>query len=400
MAAWFKGLGMPGWLVLMGAITAIGPVSVDMYLPAFPAIAASLGATSGQVERTLAVYLAGMALAQIFYGPLADRYGRKPPLFAGLALYMAASAGCALAQSVEMLTICRVAQAMGGAAGMVIPRAVIRDHFDTQEAARALSMLMLIMGVAPILAPLAGGQILLFTGWRGTFVFMTLGALALLLLASRMMTESLKPERVIPLSAGNILRTYAILLRDRRFCAYAFSGGMGSAGMFGYIVASPRVFIEHFGVAPQYYGFLFGLNAACLIIGSQVNARLLRKLRPEQILPWVLRAMMAAGLTSLALALLGWTTLPVMIGCLMAFLCSQGFVNPNSAAMALADHGRHLGSASAMLGTLTISCGALSGLLVSLWQTDSPMPLSIVLGLCGSLAWLAGRIARRTCLNP
>ena len=209
MAAWFKGLGMPGWLVLMGAVTAIGPVSVDMYLPAFPAIAASLGASSGQVERTLAVYLAGMALAQIFYGPLADRYGRKRPLFAGLALYLVASAGCALAQSVEMLTACRLAQAMGGAAGMVIPRAVIRDHFDTQEAARALSMLMLIMGVAPILAPLAGGQILLITGWRGAFVVMTLGALALLLMASRLMTESLRPERVIPLSAGNILRTYA-----------------------------------------------------------------------------------------------------------------------------------------------------------------------------------------------
>lgn len=400
MAAWFKKLGMPGWLVLMGAVTAIGPVSVDMYLPAFPSIAVSLGATSGEVERTLAVYLAGMALAQVIYGPLTDRYGRKPPLFAGLTLYMVASAGCALAQSVEMLTVCRLAQAMGGAAGMVIPRAVIRDHFETQEAARALSMLMLIMGVAPILAPLVGGQILLFTGWRGTFVFMTLGALALIVMASRLMTESLKPDRVIPLSAGNILRTYGILLRDRRFCAYALSGGMGSAGMFGYIVASPRVFIEHFGVTPQSYGLLFGLNAACLIIGSQINARLLRDRRPEQILPWALRAMLTAGLTSLALATLGLTTLPVMVVCLMAFLCSQGFVNPNSAAMALNEHGRHLGSASAMLGTIIISCGALSGLLISLWQSDSALPLSVVLGICGSLAWLAGRIARRTCSNP
>lgn len=396
MAAWFKGLGMPGWLVLMGAVTAIGPVSVDMYLPAFPAIAAGLDATSGQIERTLAVYLAGMALAQIAYGPLADRFGRKPPLFAGLTLYMFASAGCALAQSVEMLTFCRLLQAMGGAAGMVIPRAVVRDHYETQEAARALSMLMLIMGVAPILAPLAGGQILLVTGWRGTFVFMTLGALVLLIMASRHMTESLRADRVIALSAGNILRTYASLLRDRRFCAFALSGGMGSAGMFGYIVASPRVFIEHFGVEPHYYGLLFGLNAACLIAGSQINARLLRRLRPEQILPWVLPAMMAAGLASLTLAVSGLASLPVMIGCLMAFLCCQGFVNPNSAAMALAGHGRHLGSASAMLGTITISCGAASGLLVSLWHTESPVPLAVVLGATGSLAWLAGRIARQT----
>jgi DHA1 family bicyclomycin/chloramphenicol resistance-like MFS transporter len=145
---------------------------------------------------------------------------------------------------------------------------------------------------------------------------------------------------------------------------------------------------------------LFGLNAACLIAGSQINARLLRDRRPEQILPWALGTMLAAGLASLALALLGLTTLPVMIVCLMVFLCSQGFVNPNSAAMALAEHGRHLGSASAMLGTITISCGALAGLLVSLLQSDSPLPLSVVLGICGSLAWLTGRIARRTCSNP
>ncbi len=396
MPAWLTAIGLPGWLILMGALTAIGPVSIDMYLPAFPAIAQSLDASSGQVERTLAAYLVGMASAQLAYGPLADRYGRKPPLYAGLILYILASAGCALAPNVEILTACRLVQAMGGAAGMVIARAVIRDHYDTQEAARALSMLMLVMGVAPILAPIVGAQLLELISWRGLFVIMTMGAGGLIFTVSRTMVESLRPERVILLSWGNILRTYAILLRDRQFVLFALSGGMGSAGMFGYIAGSPRVFIEYFGIPPQYYGVLFGMNATSLILGSQINARLLNGRRPEQILPWALRVMMAAGLVLVALALTGWVNLPLMMGCLMCFLSAQGFVGPNSAALAMSAQGKHLGSASAMLGTITISCGAFSGIMISLWPTASPLALAILLATCGFLAWLIGRNARAT----
>jgi DHA1 family bicyclomycin/chloramphenicol resistance-like MFS transporter len=188
-------MGLPGWLLLMGALTAIGPVSIDMYLPAFPDMATSLGATSGQVERTLAAYLIGMAGAQLIYGPLADRFGRKPPLYGALLVYILASAGCALAPTVEFLTICRVIQAMGGAAGMVISRAVVRDHYSTQEAARALSMLMLVMGIAPILAPLVGSQVLALVGWRGIFALITFAGIALLIAVSRIMVESLPPEK-------------------------------------------------------------------------------------------------------------------------------------------------------------------------------------------------------------
>ena len=168
-------MGLPGWLILMGALTAIGPISIDMYLPAFPEIARGLSTTSNEVERTLAAYLIGMASAQLIYGPLADRFGRKPPLYGALVLYILASAACAFAPSVEFLTISRVAQAMGGAAGMVISRAVVRDHYNTQEAARALSMLMLVMGVAHILAPILGSQVLALAGWRGIFALITAG---------------------------------------------------------------------------------------------------------------------------------------------------------------------------------------------------------------------------------
>lgn len=395
MSSKLNAIGLPGWLILMGALTAIGPVSIDMYLPAFPAIAQGLNATTNQVERTLAVYLIGMALSQLFYGPLADRFGRKPPLYGALTLYIIASAGCALAPNVEVLTACRLAQAMGGAAGMVISRAVVRDHYNTQEAARALSMLMLIMGVAPILAPLIGGQLLPLTGWRGIFGLITVAAIILLVTVSRVMVESLAPERVTPLSWGNILRTYWGLVRDRRFVAYAFSGGMGSATMFGYIVASPLLFIEYFGISAQHYGLLFGANATSLILGSQLSARLLKSHQPEKLLPWALRAMMAAGLTALVLTLCGLITLPLLMACMICFMFSQGFVGPNSAAMALADQGHRLGSASAMLGTFTISCGALAGFLVSLATTQGPLPLAMIMGGCTTLAWLIGRLARR-----
>lgn len=388
-------MGLPGWLLLMGALTAIGPISIDMYLPAFPEMAANLGATGSQVERTLAAYLIGMASAQLIYGPLADRFGRKPPLYGALIVYILASAGCALAPTVEFLTVCRVVQAMGGAAGMVISRAVVRDHYSTQEAARALSMLMLVMGIAPILAPVVGAQVLTLAGWRGIFAVITLAGISLLLAVSRIMVESLPREKQIALSWGHIFRTYWGLVRHRRFVAFALSGGMGSATMFAYIVASPRLFIEHFGVSPQSYGFIFGFNALSLIVGSQVSARLLKTHRPEKLLPWALIAMMSAGLSALALILIGWITMPLIMLCMMSFMFTQGFVGPNSAAMALSDQGRQLGSASAMMGTITMSCGALAGLTVSLWDVPGPAPLGWIMGGCTTLAFFLGRSARR-----
>ena len=380
----------------MGALTAIAPISIDMYLPAFPEIARGLSTTSNEVERTLAAYLIGMASAQLVYGPLADRFGRKPPLYGALVLYIVASAACALAPSVEFLTLSRIAQAMGGAAGMVISRAVVRDHYNTQEAARALSMLMLIMGVAPILAPIVGSQVLAFAGWRGIFVVMTLIGVVLLITVWQVMAESLSPQNKIILSFGNIFQTYTSLLRDKRFAAFSLSGGMGSATLFGYIAASPRLFIEYFGVSPQTYGLLFAINAFSLIMGTQVSARLLKRHRPEKLLPWALALMMSAGVAALALSLLGVASLPVIMACIICFMFSHGFVGPNTAAMALSDQGRQLGSASAMMGTITISCGALAGMTVSMLTTPGPLPLALIMGCCTSAACLLGALARKT----
>jgi DHA1 family bicyclomycin/chloramphenicol resistance-like MFS transporter len=384
----------PGWLYLMAALTAFGPFSIDMYLPSFPAIAADFGVPGGDVERTLAAYLIGLALTQLLYGPLADRFGRKPPLIAGLLLYIFGSLGCSMASDVTALTLWRVIQALGGAAGIVVPRAVIRDHYDTHEASRALSFLLLIMGLAPILAPLAGGQLVGWTGWRGIFVLMmTLGVIVLIAVIW-IMKESLAPERVVHLSWRNIGHNYLALLRHRGFLSHSLAGGFGQAGMFAYIVASPRVFIELYGVDPRYYGLLFGLNACGLIIGSQISAHLLRKTTPFALQGKALTALACASLATLAITLAGWLSLPLLMICLVSYMFSQGFVNPNSAALALSDQGKRLGAASAMMGTLQMTCGAGAGLAVSLWQADNALPLTAVLCGCACLSWCSGRIAR------
>lgn len=378
----------------MGALTAIGPFAIDMYLPAFPTIAANLGVPRGDVERTLAAYLIGLALAQVFYGPMADRYGRKPPLMVGLALFMVASLGCALSGSVEALTGWRVVQAMGGAAGIVIPRAVIRDHYETHEAARAMSLLMLIMGLAPILAPLIGGQLLAITSWRSLFWVMLAGGAMLMAAVILIMKESLTPDRVVPLRWSTILRNYRDLFRHRGFMAHSLAGGFGQAGMFAYIIGSPRVFIELYGVPPQYYGLLFGTNALSLIICSQISARLLRTYKPRQLQRKALTSLALASLVAVALTLAGWMTLPLLMLCLISYMGSQGFVNPNSAALALSEQGKRLGAASALLGTLQLSCGALAGFAVSAWQTDSALPLTTTLATCACLSWISGRVAQ------
>lgn len=387
---------IPGWLFLMGLLTALGPLAIDMYLPAFPAIAADLGISHGHIERTLASYLLGLALAQLFYGPLADRYGRKKPLLLGLSIFIIASIGCANASDIDHLILWRVVQAFGGAAGIVIPRAVIRDNFDTRDASKALSILILIMGATPILAPMLGAQVLIFLDWRWIFHFMTLVTSVLLIAVVLTMRETLHPDRVIPLGARIIGRNYFALLRHKRFIFYTLAGGFGSAGMFSYIAGSPRIFIEIYGVGPQYFGMLFGLNAAALIVMSQVSARMLNRHSPETLLKIAQITLVSMTLIALTLTLTGYLTLFGLMVCLMGFMGSQGFVNPNAAALALREQGHRLGAASAMMGTIQMLCGATAGLAVSLWQTPTALPLTGLLTACAVLSWLFGRAARHT----
>jgi DHA1 family bicyclomycin/chloramphenicol resistance-like MFS transporter len=376
--------------LVLGALAAFGPMSIDMYLPSLPALAGALQTDPASAQMTLAAFFVGMALGQILYGPLADRFGRKPPLYVGIALYLVASVGCALAPDIRMLIAARFVQALGACSGMVIARAVVRDLFDTQDAARMFSVLMLVMGVAPILAPLAGAQLLVLVGWRS--IFWALAAFGILcLIASITWLPETRPASRAVLTTAGALREYSAVLTHRDFLAYALGGGLAFAGMFAYIVGSPFVFIDLYGVPPQHYGWLFGGNALGLIAASQINRRLLHT--------WpAARVLQMAGVVHFAFAVLLFGLvmsgagggLPAIVVPLFAFIATLGFIFPNSAALAMAPQGARAGSAAALLGTLQFGLATVASALVGALGDGTARPMAgvILLGAAGSFVAL------------
>ncbi len=384
----------PLWLLICASLTALAPLSIDMYLPSFPALAADLHTEIGQVQLTLGTFLVGLAIGQAFYGPISDRYGRKAPLYIGLTLYGAAAAGCALAGSVESLMLWRFLEALGGCTGLVVSRAVIRDRLEAKESARAFSSLMLVMGLAPILAPLIGGAILSALGWRAIFWVHCGAAVLILWFVHARMEESLDPAHRRTLHPGTVLRNYWELLRDREFLGYSLTAGCVQAGMFAYIAGSPFVLIELHGIDPSHYGFVFGANAFGLIAMSQINARLVRARSLDAVLGMALYAPLLAGLMLAVAALAGMAVLPVLLVGFFVFLAGMGCITPNASALALAHQSQRAGTASALMGTLQFGFGTLAGAAVSLWHDGTALPLAVVMALCGCSAVLMRRYGR------
>ncbi len=378
---------LPGWLVLMALLIAIAPLSIDMYLPAFPAIESALGRPGGEAEFTLASFFIGISLGQLFYGPLSDRFGRKPPLYVGLAVYIGASLGCALAASLEALAAWRFLQALGGCAGMVIARAVIRDRCAAQEAARAFSMLILVMGVAPILAPLLGGWVSGAWGWRALFLVLAGFGLLCLALVATAMAETRDSRHAEPLSLARSLADYRRLLGERGFLGYSLAASFASAGMFAYIAGSPHVLIEIYGIPPKHFGWVFGLNALGFIAASQVNARLLKRTPLTTLLRRSLRLTLATAVVLAGFALHGEPPMLPLLVCLFVFMASLGMVNPNANAAALASHGQIAGTASALMGTLQFGGAALTGSSLGLLGDGGVAALASVMAACGFGAW-------------
>jgi DHA1 family bicyclomycin/chloramphenicol resistance-like MFS transporter len=371
---------------LLASLTALGPLGVDMYLPAFPAMAADLGATQAAVQRTLAAFLFGMAAGQMVVGPLSDRFGRRAPLFAGLSLFAAASVGCAVAASAEALALLRLLQALGGCAGMVVARAVVRDVSDERGAVRMMAMLMLVMGAAPILAPLLGGALLAGFGWRAIFWSLAAYAVAALALIAVFLRESLPPERRRRDGFAAILVVYAQILQDRRFLAHALAGAIPMLGLFAYLVASPGILMGLHGLSPTEYAIAFGSNAFGLILASQVIARLVRRVAPARLILGALVLCAAAG-AMVPLAVATGLLWPLLVS-LLLYLSVMGAVLPLASALAMAPLGRVAGSASAVIGTLQFGGGAVVGLLAGMAAEGSPWPMAVLLALagCGGLA--------------
>jgi len=377
------------WLFLLGGLVAIGPLSTDMYLPAFPSMAQDLG--GGAMEYTLASYFIGLSLGQLFYGPVSDHFGRKRPFMAGLALYAFASLGCALAGSAEALVAWRFLQALGGCSSMVIVRAVVRDRCEVREAAKAFSMLILVMGVTPLLAPLLGGWMAVHLGWRSIFwLMLAFGALSLLAVVFGLPeTHDIRHEP--PLRLGGILADYASLLASRSFLGYTLVGGFGFAGMFAYIANSPFVLIRLHGVRAEDFGWYFGAVAFGYIAASQINARLLKHAAPSRLLRVATWGPAGAG-SALALGgLAGSLSLPLVLACFFVYVASMGCIGPNSAAAAMATHGQMAGKASALMGSVQFGLATLTGVMVGFAQAGSALPLALIMALGGVCAWIALR---------
>jgi DHA1 family bicyclomycin/chloramphenicol resistance-like MFS transporter len=354
-----------------------------------PAIEQDLQAPSGTIGLTLAAFFVGMALGQLFYGPVSDRLGRKKPLYFGLALYVLASAACATANTVTELIALRFLQALGGCAGPVIARAIVRDRCGARESARAFSMLTLVMGLAPILAPVVGGSLLIWMGWRSLFIVLAaFGVICLLALHWRL-AETHSPDVASSLAPATVLRGYARLLASRTFLGYTLAGGLGMAGMFAYITGSPFIFIELYHLTPQQYSLVFGANALALIVASQLNAQLLKRMDLTVILRRALWGLPLASISLLLLSLLSGTSWWLLWVCMMSFLATLGFVSPNAVAAALATHGQQAGMASALMGSLQFALATLTGAAVGIWHDGSSLPLAVVMTLCGVGAWLS-----------
>ena len=373
--------------ILLGALTATGPLAIDMYLPAFPSIAAELRAEPAEVQRTLAAFFLGMALGQLVHGPLADRLGRKVPLIGGLALFAAASAACALADTTGQLVALRFLQALGGCAGVVVARAVVRDLFEDREAVRMMSAMMLAMGVAPILAPVIGGALLGLAGWRAVFALLAFYGAALALLAAFVLAESLPPSRRRRDGPVAVLVTYGSILRDRRFISRVLAGAATMGGLFAYLAGSPFVVMELHGLSPGMYGLVFGANAAGLIGMSQVVARLVRRHEPAVLLRCMLAGSAVSGLLVLGGAVSGLGSLAGILVPLFVYIALLGAVLPLASALAMAPMGRAAGSASALIGSLQFGTGALAGLALGALHDGTAVPMAALVA-CGGLAGL------------
>ena len=367
--------------MLLGVLTVFAPLSIDMYLPALPALQIYFKASEGAIQLTLASFFVGFSLGQTLYGPLADRFGRKPPLYVGMFVFTLASGACAFATSVQALTAFRLLQSLGACAGSVISRAMVRDLFPPEETRRVFSALILVMGVSPLAAPLLGAYLMAWFGWKSIFLsVMLVGALATVGLHFRL-PESLPSAR--PLSLGYVFATYRGLLADRFFLGASLATGFSSAGMFAYIAGSPFVFINLFGVRPERFAWFFGVNAAAVVIGAQINGRMLHGHAPERVMRAAAFVQATAGIMLIAAIRFNPSSLAGIALPLFFYLSTIGFVFPNAAALALANHGHVAGMASALLGTLQFSMAAIATLALGAIDSTTAFPMAALICFCG-----------------
>ncbi len=375
-------------ILILGLMSAIGPLSIDMYLPAFPSIAKGLNSSIDRVTLSLSSFFVGISIGQLVYGPLLERYGRKMPLYFGLSLYAVSALACATAVSVEMLILFRFFQALGGCVGMVASRAMVRDLFDVKDNAKVFSTLMLVIAVSPIIAPTLGGFISTYLGWRYIFVMLIIVIALILAGIYFLLPDSKGADANYSLQPKAILASFGSVLKNPQFLLYTFSGAVASAGLYAFISGSPYVFIEFFKQSQQHYGWGFAFVASGLIGSSQLNSFLLKKYHSDQIIQVALYFQSTVAIFLVASAIFGFATLVSTLLLVFLFLCCQGFIFPNASALSMAPFGHNAGNASALMGFIQMSVGAFMSAMVSVLHNQSLVPMTGVMAFCSITASL------------
>lgn len=373
-------------VAILGALTTISPFAIDMYLPGFTAIAKDFDSTVPEVALSLSSFFVGVSVGQLLYGPLMDRYGRKRPLLIALILFVAASLVCAYASTLDMFVAVRFVQALGACAATVAANAMVRDLFPVEENAKVFSMLMLILGVSPIIAPTAGSYITSFLGWQAVFIILAVIAAIILLFVYFGLPESAQPDKSYSLMPRAIINSYLGVFKEPVFYTYTFTGAIAFAGLFAFLSGSPSLYMEYFRLSDREYGMVFALLAGGLILASQINRFLLKRYKSEQIIARALVVMMITGLVLVTVAINNLITLPLMLLLQFAYLSCLGYILPNASAMAMSPFTKGAGSASALMGALQMGIGAGVSIALSLLQNGTAMPMVVVMAVCAFIA--------------
>jgi len=381
-------------ILILGLLSALGPFSIDTYLSGFPIIAQDLGVTVDYVSYTLSSFFIGISIGQMHYGPLLDRFGRKKPMLIGLTIYVVASAACAVAGSIQWLIAFRLLQAMGGCVGMVSSRAIVRDVFPVHESAKIFSILILILGVSPMIAPTVGSYLIVHLGWHSVFWLQAGIGLFLLFSVFFFLPETKGPDTSLSLRPAHVTKTFWGIFKNPQFFTYAFAGSMVSGGIYAYVSGAPFVFMKIFGLSEQQFGWVFSLLAGGLILSSQLNGLVLRRYYSETIVKYSLSIQTGFGLLLFATAVFGWLNIYSAIVLIFLFLSCQGFSFPNASALSLAPFSKEAGSASALMGALQMGIGSLAAALVGALSNGTTLPMTGVMAGCALLGLAIFTIGR------
>lgn len=382
-------------ILVLGLLAGLTPLAIDAYLPSFPAIADSLDQDISHIQLTLSTYLLFFAIFQIFYGPISDAFGRKKTIFMGLIGFMIGSVVCALAGSYETLIIGRIIQAIGGAGVAVSVPAMVKDNLTTNQFAKAMSMVMLVMALAPLVAPILGGTILVISSWHGIFIFLALLSIVAMFLFNRLIPETLPPEKRSPLSFSNSLKNYAQLVKNPFVLGYIISGAFHFAGMMCFVTGTSFVYIKLYGIDEGLFGFLFGLNVITMMIATTINSRTVERLGIDRLMRYAMYFLIVDAIYLLILCFMDKPPLAALVlGC-MLFTGPIGILGSGTMGGAMRRAGSLNGSVAALAGTIRFSTGALSGVVLSAVHNGTFVPMLSIMSACGLISFISYRIVQR-----